>query len=116
MVTPDADARAVQLGHRPGAGGGPQFPHRRRLGDGHVVIAADAMIAVQAGDGHLSEVLASNFSTGSEVHQAAGMVSEQLGISIVEALVRLRSYAYVTGRPLSAIARNVTQGHLFLDP
>lgn len=96
----------------------PLIPTPDAVADAMVLatIAADAMIAVQAGDGHLSEVLASNFSTGSEVHQAAGMVSEQLGISIVEALVRLRSYAYVTGRPLSAIARNVTQGHLFLDP
>ena len=37
MVTADADARPVQLSHRPGAGGCPHLPHRRRLGDRHVV-------------------------------------------------------------------------------
>lgn len=96
----------------------PLIPTPDAVADAMVLatFAADVMIAIQAGDGHLSEVLASNFSTGSEVHQAAGMVSEQLGISIVEALVRLRSYSYVSGRPLSAVARSVAQGHLFLDP
>jgi len=41
------------------------------------------------------------------LHQAAGMVSVQLGVGVGEALVRLRSHAYATNRPLRLLARDV---------
>jgi hypothetical protein len=40
-------------------------------------------------------------------HQAAGMISVQLGVSIAEAQVRLRAHAFATGRPLVAVAEDV---------
>ena len=35
------------------------------------------------------------------------MVSEQLGIGIADALVRLRAHAYAEGRPVNAVAADV---------
>lgn len=51
-----------------------------------------------------------------EVHQAAGMLSEQLGDSPVEALVRLRSYAHAHGKRLTDVARAVVQRRLRFQP
>lgn len=42
-----------------------------------------------------------------EVHQAAGMVMVQLGVSIEVALVRLRAFAFSTGRPTDEVARDI---------
>jgi hypothetical protein len=78
--------------------------------------AADVLVGLQAGEGDQTAAFASNFINHSEVHQAAGMVSEQLGISILDALIRLRSHAYASNTPLSVVARNVIDGHLTLDP
>jgi hypothetical protein len=49
------------------------------------------------------------------VHQATGMVTAQLGISIDEAFVRLRAHAYVQDRPLDEIAREVVERRLRFD-
>jgi hypothetical protein len=48
------------------------------------------------------------------VHQATGMVSVQLGVSLAEALTRLRGYAFAAGRPLDAVATDVVAGTLRL--
>ena len=51
------------------------------------------------------------------VHNAAGMVSVQLGVSITEALIRLRGYAFGEGRLLAEIAEDVVARRLrFSDP
>jgi hypothetical protein len=42
-----------------------------------------------------------------EIAQAQGMIMIQLGVTITEALVRLRAYAYAEGRPVSDVARDV---------
>jgi hypothetical protein len=47
-----------------------------------------------------------------EVHQAAGMLSEELGVSPLQALVRLRGYAYNHHKPLTDVARSVVAGLL----
>jgi hypothetical protein len=41
------------------------------------------------------------------VHQASGMVAVQLGVSVGEALVRLRAYAFGNDRPLVGVAESV---------
>ncbi|NUP21271.1 MAG: ANTAR domain-containing protein [Streptomyces sp.] len=41
------------------------------------------------------------------VHQATGMISVQLDVSLAEALVRLRAHAYASGRPLGEVAQDV---------
>ncbi|GAB2999194.1 GAF domain-containing protein [Amycolatopsis acidiphila] len=49
-----------------------------------------------------------------EVHQAAGMVSVQLGVPVLDALVRLRAHAYRQDRPLTDVARAVVERRLRL--
>lgn len=49
-----------------------------------------------------------------QVHQASGMISEQLEVSIGDALVRLRGYAYAEGRPIDEVARDVVTRRLRL--
>ena len=50
-----------------------------------------------------------------EVHQATGMISVHLGIGIADAFVRLRAHAFVTGRPVNDVARDVVDGELRFD-
>lgn len=42
-----------------------------------------------------------------QVHQATGMVKVQLGVSVEEALVRLRARAFASGKPLQELANDV---------
>jgi hypothetical protein len=46
------------------------------------------------------------------VHQATGMISVQLDVSLAEALVRLRAHAYASGRPLGEVAQDVVARRL----
>jgi ANTAR domain-containing protein len=50
-----------------------------------------------------------------EVHQATGMVSVQLGVSLAEALVRLRAHAWTAGRLLADVAADVVARRLRFD-
>lgn len=49
------------------------------------------------------------------VHQATGMIAIQLGISLAEALLRLRARAYASGRTVSGIAADVVSRRLRFD-
>jgi hypothetical protein len=51
-----------------------------------------------------------------EVYQAVGMISVQMGVSLEEALVRLRAHAFAAGTPLDDIAGDVVSRRLRLDP
>jgi GAF domain len=52
-----------------------------------------------------------------EVHQATGMISVQLDVSLAEALVRLRAHAYGNDRPIAEVAADVVARRLrFEDP
>jgi hypothetical protein len=41
------------------------------------------------------------------VHQASGMVAVQLDVSVGQALIRLKAYAFGNGRPLAEVAEDV---------
>jgi hypothetical protein len=49
------------------------------------------------------------------VHQATGVVKAQLNISIDDAFVRLRAYAYAEERPIEDVARDVVARRLRFD-
>lgn len=49
------------------------------------------------------------------VHQAAGMISVQLGVDVAAALLRLRAHAFATGRPMAEIATDVVSRRLRFD-
>jgi hypothetical protein len=51
-----------------------------------------------------------------EVHQATGMITVQLGVSVAVALIRLRAYAYAHDRRLRDVARDVVARRLRFDP
>lgn len=51
-----------------------------------------------------------------EIHQAAGIVSVQLAVSLSAALARLQSYAEEHQRPLGDIAADVVAHRLRFDP
>ena len=50
-----------------------------------------------------------------EVYQAQGMVMARLGVSIEDATVRLRAYAFANDRPLLDVARDIIARVLRLD-
>ncbi|MEV6605796.1 GAF and ANTAR domain-containing protein [Kutzneria sp. NPDC051319] len=50
-----------------------------------------------------------------EVHQATGMVSYQLGVSVQAALLRIRAYAYVHELAVAVVARRIVDRSLLLD-
>ena len=51
-----------------------------------------------------------------EVHQATGVISVQAGISMGEALVRLRARSFSAERPILELARDVVAGAVSFDP
>jgi hypothetical protein len=50
-----------------------------------------------------------------QVHQATGMISVQLGVSLAEALVRLRAHAFAEGRLIADVAADVVARRLCFD-
>jgi hypothetical protein len=69
---------------------------------------------------HLQDDGADSALTGpidgrAEVHQATGMLAVQLGVSLAEALLRLRAHAYASERTMSAIAADVVNRRMRFD-
>jgi hypothetical protein len=104
-------AGAVRLGaltlHQAHAGGLSDAQHADALTLADVVM--QVVVARQAGahPGALAEALEPLATGRAEIHQAAGMISVQLSVSVTEALVRLRARAFRDGRPLADLAADV---------
>jgi hypothetical protein len=81
-------------------------------------IAARAVLVLQAdaGPGELTAELEAGADFKYVVHQAAGMVSAQLEVSITEALIRLRAHAFVSEQPLTAVAATIVDRTLRFHP
>lgn len=81
-------------------------------------VAARAVLGMQAGapPGMLGAELDAGSDFRSVVHQASGMVSAQLEVSVGEALVRVRAYAFAHDRPLGAVAEDVVARRLRFSP
>jgi hypothetical protein len=78
-------------------------------------VIARNLLTLQAGVPAGSVPLQLDIGLQSAVHQAAGMVSVQLGVSVGEALVRLRAYAFSSDRPLIQVAHDVIDRLLHFD-
>jgi GAF domain-containing protein len=80
-------------------------------------VAARAVLAMQADapPGRLGAELEAGSDFRFVVHQASGMVSAQLEVSVGEALIRLRAYAFAHDRPLAAVAHDVVARRLRLS-
>jgi len=75
------------------------------------------MLQVDAPPDQLASELEAGSDFQSVVHQASGMVAVQLGISVGNAMLRLRAHAFADGRPLSQIAGEVVDRTLrFANP
>lgn len=68
----------------------------------------------RAADGEPAMGLDEAMEFRSDLHQAQGMVMVQLGVSLAEAMVRLRAQAYAHNRRLAAVARDVITRRLDL--
>lgn len=90
------------------------------FGDGLVLadVAVHVVLGVQAGAGPdvLHELLAGQPAYWAQVHQATGMISAQLGVSLDEAFVRLRAAAFGESRALCHVAGDVVGRRLRLEP
>ncbi len=77
-------------------------------------VVAESVIAMQrsAPPGAIAPELEDNANFRYIVHQAAGMVSVQLGVTVDEALVRLRAHAFANNRPLTSVAKDVVDRSL----
>ena len=80
-------------------------------------VASQMVLALQAGapEDQLHELLAGEPPHWAEVHQATGMVSVQLAVSMDEAFVRLRAHAFGERRALREVARDVVDRRLRFD-
>jgi GAF domain-containing protein len=65
--------------------------------------------------GDVSEAFKAATKARAVVYQAAGMTSVQLGISVGDALVRLRTDAFAAGRPVNDLALDIRDRNLKLD-
>ncbi len=72
-------------------------------------VAAQAVLVLQANA--LPGQLAAELEAGSDflyvVHQASGMVAVQLGVSVGQALIRLRAYAFAANQTITEVAAAV---------
>ncbi|KGN32953.1 transcription antitermination regulator [Knoellia sinensis KCTC 19936] len=80
-------------------------------------VAMDVLVDSQNGDegskarADLDDVLAYRV----EVYQAQGMVMVDLGVSIDEAMARIRGYAYAENQSIGDVARDIISGKIRLD-
>jgi hypothetical protein len=77
-------------------------------------VVANWVLDVQASapPGSVAERLEQDADFHFVVHNAAGAVSIQLGVSVTEALIRLRAYAFSNDRPLRDVAEDVVARRL----
>jgi hypothetical protein len=80
-------------------------------------VAARAVLAMQAQapPGELAAELEAGADSHFVVDQASGIVSEQLGISLSDALARLRAYSFGNDRWLTEVAEAVVARHVRFD-
>jgi GAF domain/ANTAR domain len=72
---------------------------------------------VQGRDSRVQEIDDNDYADGyrAEMFQAQGMVMVQLGVSLAEAMARMRAYAYARERRLSDVARDIVARRLHFD-
>jgi GAF domain-containing protein len=80
-------------------------------------IIAQALLLLQASapEGSVATELEANADFQYVVHQASGMVAAQLDVTIAQALVRMRAYAFGNDRNLHDVARDVVERRLRFD-
>jgi hypothetical protein len=90
-----------------------QFADMLVLAD--VVAAVVLAFQADAPPGRIAEELETGADFQYVVHQAAGMVAAQLDIGVVQAMTRLRAYAFGNDRRLTEVAMDVVERRLRFD-
>jgi hypothetical protein len=84
-----------------------------------VIADVTARWVLEAQAGASPGAVARELEVGSDfhfaVHNAAGMVSVQAGISVAEALIRMRAFAFSHDRLLADVAEDVIDRRLRLE-
>lgn len=83
-----------------------------------MAIVATKMVLVMQADappGALADQLEISGDFHDVVHQASGVVAEELGVSIDQGFVRLRAYAFGNERPLAEVVEDVLSRALRFD-
>jgi GAF domain len=93
---------------------------KEQMTDAFVVaeIASWVLLDIQAGanNGELDGRLEKPWGHRAVVHQATGVVSAQLRIPLIEALVRLRATAFASERSIYDIGADIVAGRVVLEP
>ncbi len=105
----------------PGELDGPDLARAVRLGEAAAYALLDLLGGISAADiddadGPDQVTATSAEFLRSEVYQAAGMVMGQLEVNIETAMVRLRAYAFSTGRTTAEVAHEIVAGKLRMQP
>lgn len=99
---------------RPGALSREQFDAVLLYADAVLMLVLDQRGGLAPG---AADLLESGFTERrAEIHQAAGMVSAQLGVSVTDALAVLRARAYAGGRETAQVAADVVERRLSFTP
>ncbi|MGW7516992.1 ANTAR domain-containing protein [Streptomyces sp. NPDC054796] len=81
-----------------------------------LLLTAASVVSVEApGPGTMEDVLGFDHYRA-EVDQAVGMLTEQIGVGVEEAAVRLRAHAYAHSQTVTDIAIEVVSRRLRFDP
>jgi len=80
-------------------------------------VAARSVLTMQAHaqEGQLADAIESGSHIRFVVHQASGMVSAQLGVTLSEALIRLRGHAFANDRLVTDVAKDVVARRIRFD-
>jgi hypothetical protein len=89
--------------------------HADALVMAHVTAQALLVLQADARTGKLAAELESGADFQYVVHQASGMVAAQLDVSVGQALIRLRAYAFGNDHPLTEVAQGVVARKLRFD-
>lgn len=78
-------------------------------------IAMEALLDAGQESASAADLIDSADDATFEVYQAQGMVMVDLGVTLDEALARLRAHAYAANRPLAEVASDIVEGNLRLS-
>ncbi len=101
--------------YQPSAGRLSDAQHGDALEMADIVFQVVLALQSEAPHGALAPELEALNGARAEVHQAAGMVSVQLSVTVAEALVRLRARAWRDELPLDALAADVVARRIRFD-
>jgi ANTAR domain-containing protein len=113
-------AGAIQVGvlslyrARPGPLGAEDLADALVFADIALQLLLDAYSGITGSPGY--QPLDGVLGARAEVHQATGMISVQLGVSLEEAFVRLRAHAFASDAALGAVAGEVVGRRLRFGP